>query len=70
MLRGDKSIAELALAAGAVGSSFDAEAFTAVRAFQEIAELEIKKRKHGSMVYRQQKLYRRAERGSRGCMVK
>ncbi len=41
MLRGDESIAELALAAGAVGSSFDAEAFAAVRAFQEIAELEI-----------------------------
>ncbi len=38
VLRGDESIAELALAAGAVGSSFDAEAFAAV---QEIAELEI-----------------------------
>ncbi len=41
MLRGDESVAELALAAGAVGSSFDAEAFAAVRAFQEISELAI-----------------------------
>ncbi len=38
VLRGDESVA---LAAGAVGSCFDAEAFAAVRAFQEISMLAI-----------------------------
>ncbi len=41
MLRGDERVLELALAAGAVGSSFDEEALEAVRAFQEISELAI-----------------------------
>ncbi len=41
VLRGDESVAKLALAAGAVGASFDAEAFAAILAFQEISELAI-----------------------------
>ncbi len=64
VLRGDESIAELALAAGAVGSSFDAEAFAAVRAFQEIAELEITRGSTVRWFTDSQKLYRRAERAA------
>ncbi len=39
----NERVKELALAAGAVGSSYDVEAFAAVRAFQKISELVITK---------------------------
>ncbi len=41
VLRREESVGKLALAAEAVGSSFDAEAFAAVHAFQKISELAI-----------------------------
>ncbi len=40
-VRGDERVAELALGAGAVGSSYDAEAFAAVQAFHALSELTI-----------------------------
>ncbi len=53
MLRGDESIAELALAVGAVGFSFDAEVFCGGSHFPGNLAAGNNKRKHGAMVYRQ-----------------
>ncbi len=41
MFHGDDRVKNFALAAGAVGSSYDAEAFVAARAFQEFSKLTI-----------------------------
>ncbi len=40
-LRGDERVEQLALGAGSVGSSYDAEAFAAVQAFRALSQLTI-----------------------------
>ncbi len=69
MLRGEERVEELALAAGAVGSSFDAEAFATVRAFQKISELAITR---GSTIrwFTDSRNCIDALNGNRGCTVK